>query len=219
MPMYSQMPAPQAGEKPIGQPANNPYGFITNPSVAPKKSGFGGNSAMRLLAIVGGAGLVLVILAVVLVSVFAKGESPQSLTSLAQQQQELIRIATLGEQQASLNTTKNLAYNVDLSVSTSQAQLISYITKSGTKLTEKQLALKQDAKTDTLLTNAKATSTYDTALQKALAGQLQTYISDVQQAYNNAKSTTLKKTLAANYKAGKALLDQANTAIAQTAAP
>jgi hypothetical protein len=208
-PMYP--PAPQ----PTPTPAN-PYDFIVNPPAQPKQTSLGGgNKALRLLIGIGGIAVVLIVAAVVLTSVFAKGESPESLTSIVQQQQEIVRIATLGEQQSTSDTTKNLAYNIDLSVSTSQSQLVSYLAARGTKLDEKQLVLKQDAKTDTLLANAKATSTYDSALNKVLVAQLQAYLSDLQKAFDTTSSLELKKILKQNYQAGKTLLAQASTAPVQ----
>lgn len=228
-PNYGQLPPqPQVSPQtvpaqPLVTPATpnapgSPYEFILSPQQAPTKkmSLGGGNKALKLLSLIGGAAIVLILISVVLVSVLTKGESPQGLTGIVQQQQELVRIARLGEQQSTSETTKNLAYNIDLSVGTSQAQLLSYLAKHGTKLTEKELALAEDPKTDTLLTNAKATSTYDSAIQKVYASQLQAYISELERSFNGAKSSTLKQTLKANYTAGKTLLDQANSAMGQT---
>ena len=100
------------------------------------------------LAIIGGGGLVLAILAVILTSVFAKGDNSASLTSLAQTQQEIIRIAAMGEKGAETENIRGLAYNVDLSVSTSQSQLLAYMSTHSTKPKAKELALGKDTKTE-----------------------------------------------------------------------
>jgi len=214
-PAQSATPTPQTfpitPQAPSQRATANPYDFIINPAVQPKKAPLAGaRKPVRLLIGVGGIAAVLILAAVVFVSFFAKGESPQSLTSIVQQQQEIIRIATQGEQQAASETTKNLAYNVDLSITTNQRQIIAYATKRGVKITEKELVLKKDSSTDSLLENAKATSTYESALQKVLASQLQTYLTDLQKTYDSTKSDELKNLIATSYKSGKVLLDQAN---------
>ncbi|MBP7857985.1 hypothetical protein KA016_02885 [Candidatus Saccharibacteria bacterium] len=241
-PQFQQQPQPQPQTQPAmqaGQPGmttfgipegaaptpgtpQNPYDFIVNPQVDSKKSKLGnGNNAMRILLVVGGIVTVLIVIAFVFVTIFSKSTPSPSLTAIVQQQQEIIRIATQGEQQAGTDTTKNLAYNIDLSVGTSQSQLKSYLAKHNVKITAKELALKKDPNTDKLLMNAKATSTYESALQKVFASQLQTYISDLQKAYDDTSSKTLRTVLADSYKAGKTLLNQANgtTTAATTPSP
>jgi hypothetical protein len=208
------------GTSPTPGTPQNPYDFIVNPQVAPKKSKLaGGSNTMRILLGVSGLAVILMVIAIVFVTIFSKGTPSLSLTAIVQQQQEIIRIATQGEQQAGTDTTKNLAYNIDLSVGTSQSQLKSYLAKHNVKITAKELALKKDPNTDKLLANAKATSTYESALQKVFASQLQTYISDLQKAYDDTSSKTLRTVLADSYKAGKTLLNQANGTAAAAATP
>lgn len=187
----------------------NPYAFIMNPAPAPKHSFLGGdNKALKLLVIVAGATFVIIVLAVILTSVLSKSSPDATLTTLAQEQTELIRVATQGETQATAESTKGFAYNIDLSIGTNQQQLLAYLSKHGVKIKEKQLTLKQDASTDTLLTNAKATSTYDSALQKVLKAQLEAYIIDIQKAYKEAHSSELKTLLDSSFGAAKTLLIQ-----------
>lgn len=208
------------GTSPTPGMPQNPYDFIVNPQVDSKKSKLGnGNNAMRILLVGGGIVTVLIVIAFVFVTIFSKSTPSLSLTAIVQQQQEIIRIATQGEQQAGTDTTKNLAYNIDLSVGTSQSQLKSYLAKHNVKITAKELALKKDPNTDKLLANAKATSTYESALQKVLASQLQTYITDLQKAYDGTNSKALRTVLADSYKAGKTLLNQANGATAASTTP
>ncbi len=171
---------------------------------------------MKLLALVGGGALVIVILGVVLTSLLAKGGTAPLLTTIVQEQQELVRIAAQAEKQSTSESVRGLAYNVDLSVSTSKSQLTDYLAKRGTKLNEKQLALKHDTATDQLLTNAKATSTYDSALQKVLASQLQTYLADIKKAYTQSSSKTLKTLLNSSFDSGKTLLAQAQASADDT---
>lgn len=196
---------------------NNPYSFITDSAPSSrKKHALNGGKPLKLFALVGGLTVVFIAVIFVVMSIFFKGESPQGLMSIVQEQQELIRIANIGEQQSVSDATKNLAYSAALSVGTSQSELLGYMTKHGTKIDPKLMDLKKDPSTDSLLANAKATSTFDSAFQKVLARQLRSYTANIQQAYSSAKSPTLKQVLASSYRSGKALLDQVNTALAQT---
>ena len=83
------------------------------------------------------------------------------------------------------------------------------MTSKGIKVDVKQLALKKDPATDKTLEAAKATSTFDSALQKVLTVELESYLSDVQTAYKSTKSQKLKEVLRLNFDSGKVLYDQA----------
>lgn len=164
---------------------------------------------MRLLIGLGGITVVLIVASMVAMQFFAKGTPSTSLIGLVQRQQELIRIAGLGERTSQNEAIRGLAYNVELSIGTNQQQLMGFISKQGQEITKKELALKQDADTDKLLENARATSTYDSALQKVLSMQLQEYLSDLKTTYSKASSSQLKEILNASYTSGKLLLTQA----------
>lgn len=165
---------------------------------------------MRLLLGIGLIGGILLIVGLVLTQFLPKGTSGESLLGLIQQQQEIIRVSTQAQQAAQSETTKGFAYTVNLSVSTSQQQLQGYATKAGTKIDPKQLSLKQDATTDKLLENAKATSTYDSAVKKVLSTLLQDYLDQLKETYKQTSSANLKKILDANFSAGKTLIIQAD---------
>jgi hypothetical protein len=189
---------------------HNPYEFIVSPGVKPKKLRIGGtqNRATRLLLIMAGFGVIVIILGIIITSLLPNNGSVQSLTTIAQEQQEIMRVAAQGEQQASSETAKGLAFTIDLSIGTSQNKLLAYLESRDATPKAKELALKADTATDATLTAALASSTYDTTFEKIMATQLQTYLSDVQQAYNNASKTDLKQILSDSYSAGKLLLDE-----------
>lgn len=198
-------------QTPTTHSGHNPYEFIMTSNDKPKTSFFKGslNSASRLLAIVFGVGIIVVILGLAVNAFQSKNASTASLVALAQEQQEIMRVAAQGEHQAASESTKGLAYTIYLSIGTNQTQLLSYLTTRNTKLNVKQLSLKKDTSTDTLLIAAQASSTYDSTLEKNLAEQLKTYLTDVQQAYKNSTTTKLKQVLDSSYTSGKILLDEA----------
>lgn len=225
-PNYGQLPAtPQQAPVPSPQPdvqqassttpvapvSTNPYDFILNPNANQKKPAAASASGpMRLLLGIGLIGGILLIVGLVLTQFLPKGTSGESLLGLIQQQQEIIRVSTQAQQTAQSETIKGFAYTVNLSVSTSQQQLQGYTTKAGTKIDPKQLSLKQDATTDKLLENAKATSTYDSAVKKVLSTLLQDYLDQLKETYKQTSSANLKKILDANFNAGKTLIIQAD---------
>jgi hypothetical protein len=225
-PNYGQLPAtPQQAPVPSPQPdvqqsspttpaapvSTNPYDFILNPNANQKKPAAANASGpMRLLLGIGLIGGILLIVGLALTQFLPKGTSGESLVGLIQQQQEIIRVSTQAQQTAQSETIKGFAYTVNLSVSTSQQQLQGYATKAGTKIDPKQLSLKQDATTDKLLENAKATSTYDSAVKKVLSTLLQDYLDQLKETYKQTSSANLKKILDANFNAGKTLIIQAD---------
>ncbi len=199
---------------------HNPYEFIISPTAKPKHLGlrFGNsqNSATKLLLIVAGAGILVIILGVIITSFMPKSSSTQSLITIAQQQQELMRVAAQGETQATSETTRGLAYTVDLSIGTSQTQILNYLTKHNTKLSVKELGLKQNKNTDATFTAALANSTYDSTFDTVIASQLRTYLSDLRKTYNATSKTDLKQTLDKSYTSGALLLNQVNANQAQS---
>jgi hypothetical protein len=225
-PNYGQLPAtPQQAPVPSPQPdvqqaspttpaapvSTNPYDFILNPNANQKKPAAANASGpMRLLLGIGLIGGILLIVGLALTQFLPKGTSGESLVGLIQQQQEIIRVSTQAQQTAQSETIKGFAYTVNLSVSTSQQQLQGYATKAGTKIDPKQLSLKQDATTDKLLENAKATSTYDSAVKKVLSTLLQDYLDQLKETYKQTSNANLKKILDANFSAGKTLIIQAD---------
>jgi len=197
-------------EAPKPQPSQNPYDFMLAPKPEVKRPLLsGGKSPKNILIIVGAIGLLVVLVGVIVSLMLPKGDTSQSVLGIAQQQQELMRIATQGQRQATSEDTKILAYNVDLSIGTSQRKILTYMTTRKIKTNEKLLALTQDPATDKDLEDAKAPSTYDSALGKVLATQLQSYLTDLQKSFQQTKNKALKQILSESYSSGKTLLSQA----------
>lgn len=185
----------------------NPYDFILSSDVKPKRPMAGGPK--KLLIITVAISLVVVIGGLFVTAFAPSGSSKQALTTVAQDQQELIRIARDGEHLASQQNTKNLAYTIDLSIGTNQARLVAYMNAKGMKITEKQLVLSQDPNTDKTLKAAQSNSTYDSTLEKILADELTTYLTHLQEAYKASTNSNLKKILSDSFSAGKTLLTEA----------
>lgn len=214
---YDVVPPLQPSASVVPNSGHNPYEFIMVPNTKPKHALLGGGqkSPIKLLAVVGGGAILLIIIGVIITSLIPSSSSTTSLTTIAQEQQEIMRVAQLGEGQATSETTRGLAYTVDLSVGTSQTKVLKYLGDHNKKLSVKELALKKDSSSDATLTAAQASNTYDSALEKLLTTQLQTYLSDLQQAYKTSSGAVAKSVIQSSFSAGKSLLSQAQAAQAQ----
>jgi uncharacterized protein YxeA len=201
----AQYPAP-----PVPTADQNPYDFIMKPPTkSAKLSIFAGGGVKKIFVIVLAIGFIIVLVGVLVTLLTSRGASTDSVKSLVQQQEELIRVSREVERKANTDTLKNLAYNIDLSVSSNQTQLIGWLTTHKVKLKDTELKLKHDATIDKQLANAHATSTYDTAAPAILADQLEQYLADTKTLFGQTSNKSLKKLLEKSFTAGKTLLTQA----------
>jgi len=199
---------------PLAPPPNGtnptPYDFIVNSGQQAKKPGlFGGagtaknNPMIRRLAIVAGAGIVLIIAALVFVSILGNAgkDNVQALLDIAEQQQEIIRVTGLGLAQAQVSTpdTQNLAITTQLSLLSNQHAMLGLLNGDGQKLAAKDLVLKKNASTDAQLTTAAQNGTFDATFVQILDSELSNYGSALQTAYKSSKSSSEKQVLQASY--------------------
>lgn len=195
-----------------GQQNPNPYEFILNPQKPSKQSPvkkFGGNRFILTIAILVGGALLLMIVATIILNAFApKKVSPQQLISLAQTQNEIIRVSSSIEPTVRQQVTKNLAYTIELSVQSQQKQTLNLLGKNGVKVSAKQLALKQDATTDRKFTSAKATSTLDITYSQVIQQQLDDYANALKQIYSGGATSSEKDLTSTLYQQVQLLISQ-----------
>jgi hypothetical protein len=210
--MPPSSPAPQPQLSP--QPQSQPYDFITR-SDQPASGGTlalpGSNSTIVRALYVAGGLFVLLILFVVIKSLLNSNPGLASFTGIAQDQQELIHLATNASQQPDLTTNdQNFAATSEISLSSSQATIIKYIISGGEKLKTTTLDLKVSAATDAQLTSATTAGTYDQTFQTVMNAKLATYASDLQQAYKNTSNQNSRAFFSSDYKQVQLLLTQLN---------
>jgi len=211
---HSFQPAqpPQQAAPNTAQP--QPYDFIMNPEQPKqhKASLPGGNSAaMRAVFIAGGL-LVLLIVFTVIKGLLGGSSNLDSFVAVAQDQQELIHLATNADQQPDLSTTnKNFTATAELSLGSAQSQLIKYLSTNGTKVTAKQLALKISSQTDARLTTSAAATTYNQTFKEIVNDKLTTYVTDLQQTYNHTSGNKGKALLSDQYQQAQLLITQLNS--------
>lgn len=193
----NQMP-PLPSMPPSEQFDSNQFDFIMNPQKPQKKGLIPPMSPkQRMFAFigVGGVGLILILMLASLLF----GGSPsgtESTVAIAQQQTEIVRIASLGNQKAGGTQAKTLAALTASTISSDQKKTIDYLAKQNRKVKEKELRLKEDKKADADLTAAESNGRFDEVFTRILIEKLNAYKQDLQSYYSELGPS------------GKALFDQ-----------
>jgi hypothetical protein len=175
---FMDQPKPHASANPLS-PNGKRYGAAAVQGAS--------NRNKILLAVVGAVAAVFV-LAIGYVLLPKDTTGPQWF-SLAQRQQEVIRVCALGTK-AKYQSTRNFAITCQTGVTNSQTQLLAYMKKSGYSYNVKEIGLLANSKTDARLKTASSSSTFDAVFREIMKPQLT--------AYNNAISTQLSTTTGVN---------------------
>lgn len=198
------------------QNQQNPYEFIMNPQQPAKRNtpipGVKDPFIARLILIIAVVVAVVVIVGVVVSQLLSRSQvNIPDLIGLAQSQQELIRVADQGATSGTQPVTRNFAINVQLALRSEQLQLLAYLQSQGHKLSATTLSLKKSKTTDTQLTTAQQTSTFDSTFVQLMQNSLTAYNTEVQQVLSGATGTNEKKILNVDQTAATMLLQQVPT--------
>lgn len=197
------------GQQPVSP--EQAYDFIVNPEVAPqKRSLLPANSSLPVkIAIFGGGFILLMILFVVIKGLFAGNSAAPAYVSVIQDQQEIIHLLANPQQVSTLPTnTQNFIATANMSITTSQGELIGFLAKSGKKIKPKELILKVDKSADNQLAAATIAATYDQTFKQVVTSKFTPYMRDLQQAYQQSGSETGKSLLNNQFNQAKLLLIQ-----------
>lgn len=191
------------------QPDKNPYDFILNSQTTSTAARGGGGMKQRIIVAVVGAIVLVLIIVTGSSLLFGGGDADaNSLTSLAQRQTELVRVAADGADRAKDNEAKNLAVNTQLSFMTAKSQTVELIGKFGEKPTESVLILKQDNKTDQALDAAATNGTYDATFIRIITDGIKAYRVEVEKAFKASSNKQVKEFLQQNYKTSGYLIGE-----------
>jgi hypothetical protein len=155
----------------------NPYDQILNPAAPPKKPFLFGAAGKPKPAIM----VLFVLLALTLIvaayAVFSSltSKNYDSVVSLAQRQEEIIRISELGLKKATDPSTMIYLATVRNVTQSEQTDTMAFLKKKGQEVSAVQLALKKDSSIDTALNTAEQNNTYDDVLLGKLNGQIVSY--------------------------------------------
>jgi hypothetical protein len=178
------------------QPNNNPYDFITAPTVQTKKPLFGGAGKKGLLLTVVGGLTVLTLLLVVVASLFGGQSNEDIYFKAIQQQAEITRVANIGVTSSRGNEARNLAITARQTMQSQQPELYKLATASGIeKIDEKKIALGKNTKTDEQLTSANQINQFDEKFIELMISQLKEYQATLTELHEASNSQKTKDTL------------------------
>lgn len=193
-------------------PESNPYEFILNPQQPskPKRLGGVGNNKflLTIILIIGGVFVLMIIAAIFLNALAPKKVSKEQLLGLSQTQTELIRVSEQGSTVSIQQVTRNLAATIQYSMKTQRKQTLDTLAKNDIEVSDKLLALKQNAQTDQQLASAKSTSTYDAAFTEIMETQLKQYATTLQQLTEQGASKTERDQMSEYYRQTQLLISQ-----------
>lgn len=202
------------GPQPTPPPLHpNAYSFITDHNKPGKRSLLptGGSKQSRIMMVVGIV-LAISIVGVVIMAVLngIDNSQKQDWLTLAQKQQEIIRISEVGATKAQGRDTKNLATTTKLTLESSQALVNKLAKSNGANVSSKALLVGKNAKTDADLKTAEQTNQFDTAFQDILKNELNEYQALLKKLHDGSKSKTTKAGLSSAYNNANILATQAN---------
>jgi hypothetical protein len=168
-------PAPAAPKK-----EDSRYAFFMETKPKEKKTLIPKRNNTFAWVIICGVGLLIILgsLGVVLNANRTKQTAGNSATlvGIINRQQEIIRVSGLGIKNAQSSDLANFIITTNLSVKSSQQELISYTTKHGVKIDTKKLSKAvADPNTDKILASAQAASVYDSTFRRVMLGMLDDY--------------------------------------------
>ncbi len=178
----SSPPPPPSNPTPPGQFNGNQFDFIMNPQQPQKKSLLPtGNPKLRMILIIVGIITVLVVIVVIATALLSGGSgATDKVVTLTEQQNEIIRIAAIGNTKAGGTQAKKLAAITSSTITTDQVNTLSYLSKQGRKVKSKELSKTQNKKTDSDLAAAEQNGRFDEVFMRTLLQQLKDYQSNLQ---------------------------------------
>lgn len=163
-----------------------------------------------MLAII--VGLIGAIVLIILIStLLGNNTSAGGLITIAQEQNELIRVSTEATGNASLQGTQNLIANIELSITTEQQDLLAYLKSIGKEPSQSTLALTKNSATDSALTTAQTNGNYDSTFMTIIRGELRAYSIALKQTFASTTNTAQRQLINNDYKAANILIAEANS--------
>lgn len=192
------------------QPQQPNYDFIMNPNQQKRSGRFFNGSPKSLFIMLGAVLAFIIILFIVYQAAKPVGLGPQ-LTTLAQNQNEIARVAGLASQSANSQNTKNFGATVNASMTTQENQLVDMLSKSGISLSSDTLAAAKNPKTDASLTAASQASNFDPVFTKTLTEELKDYQVQLSAIFKQTKpdQPVLKQQLQNDFDSVNLMLEQA----------
>lgn len=197
---------------------NEQYDFIMSKRALKGSTGMGSSTKSRILIVLAIAVVLLIVGSLVFGFIFkGNDKTTPNLLTIAEKQTELIRVSAIGVKKARSSTSQSYAITTQLSMQSDKTALLANLKANGKKVSEKDLGLLMDPKTDAALNNADQSNAFDDTFNKTIQEQLVSYQASVKTAYDEAQSAKTKQVLSDLYThAGTLLKNQAVTSGATT---
>lgn len=206
-----------------GQLGHNPYDFILNPPKTTTEHPLGGklptigggsgkSFGLMIGVILGGAFLVMIILALVVSALTGNKLNTAELTNLVGTQVQLIDFTTLSNGVLTQTPTQELSINAQLTLETDRSNLVNFLASEGIKVNAKILGQSLNATTALELHNAQNDNTVDSTFAQVMQSQLQSYATTLKQMYGQTGNAQLKKLLSTDYTQAELLLREVPSA-------
>ncbi len=196
-------------------PQEDPYAFITQAPPKQKKPFIPQpDSPKRKILLAAGLFGVLVFFGIVFLLIFSSGgANTEPLISIAQTQNEIIRISTIASPDIKSAATADFNQSTHTSTVSARKQTLDYIASlKGKAPPAKELALKQSSKTDEALKTANQSGNFDQVVDATLYNQLKAYQAEVAKVYESSGSAKTKALM-------KSLYDGITTLLKNQTAP
>jgi hypothetical protein len=185
------------------------FDFIVNPTPPPKRNLFTDASLPKRIAFIGGSLVILFVLFSIIKGVVSGPSDVDLYVSVAQEQQQIIHIASQASTQQGLSSSSlNSALTTAASITTDQSATLTYMQKNGKKVNVKTLAKGVSASIDEQFTASAAAGTYDQTYKSVMEQQLQAYARHLQQVYKQTGGAKGHALLTSNYKSAQLLEKQ-----------
>lgn len=204
---FLDQPKPHAPANPLS-PSGKKYGAAT----------LAGGSRKSKFILLAGGGVVAVIILMIVTALLPKDPTASQWLAIAQRQQEIIRVCAQGSK-AKYQATRNLAITCQTGVTTSQRELLAYMSKSNFDYDSKELELKKDTKTDTRLKSATSSSTFDDTFREIVETQLTSYNRSLTAQLSSTTGPNGREVLSKNQRSAELLLQMAKDDSDKTEAP
>ena len=197
--MGQYAPTPTPSSSPTG---TNQYDFIMEYQYQHQHPRLTAPSSMRsrILIVVGGFILLLIVL-LLFMAILKRptGVNGVALLPIAQEQTELARVAQAAVPQSQQPSTQDFAQTASLSLTTDQQAFVAYMGQHGFTASQTKLAATRSTATDSTLTQAETTGSYDSTFLGIAQAQLATYTQTIKRQYDSTTSTSERQLLQSAY--------------------
>ncbi len=191
------------------QQAMPDYDFIVQSTEKPKPKPFQNTAKPVKIAILAGGILVLLIMFNIVRGAISGPSVGEKFLSVAQDQQQIIVIATTASKQQGLSTVNaNSSVTTQLGVATDQSATIEYMGKNGKEVKAKDLSLLLNSKVIAQLEASAAAGTYNETYKTVMSQELEAYMNHMSVLYKQTEGKNGRALLDSNYKSAKLLLQQ-----------